>query len=75
LEKTVYLGDRLCKSIVLDGYAREVKIKIDLISRVRGESWNFYSAEDIDDGYVVLEGVESAVGWARLLCPTFFYAT
>ncbi|WP_077960818.1 DUF6258 family protein [Ensifer adhaerens] len=55
---SVYLGDRACKAIVLDGWKDEVKIQIDLISRCRSETWNFYSAEDVEDGFLVFEGVD-----------------
>lgn len=54
--RTIYLGDRACKSLVLDGWKNEVKIQIDSISRVRGEAWDFYTEEDVDDGFLVFEG-------------------
>ncbi|KOF13595.1 hypothetical protein AC244_30630 [Ensifer adhaerens] len=56
--KTIYLGDRGCKAVVLDGWKNEVKIQIDLISRKRSETWNFYSAEDVEDGFLVFEEVD-----------------
>ncbi|WP_077960816.1 DUF6258 family protein [Ensifer adhaerens] len=56
--KTLYLGDRGCNAVVLDGLKNEVKIQIDLISRKRSERWNFYSAEDVQDGFLVFEGVD-----------------
>ena len=57
--RTVYLGDRGCKSILIDGAASETKIQINVISRVRSETWDFYSAEDLIDGRLVFEGVSS----------------
>ncbi len=54
---TIYLGDRWCKRLIIDGIAREIKLQIDLISRVRGTQWEFYSDEDITDGFLVLEDV------------------
>lgn len=57
--RTIYLGDRMCKAFHIDGHKGEVKIEVDLISRVRGQAWDFYSEEDIQDGFVVLEGVTS----------------
>lgn len=57
--RSVYLGDRACKSIVMDGRNRELKIQIDCISRVRSEKWENYTAEDFVDGFLVFEDVES----------------
>ncbi|MEI2296768.1 DUF6258 family protein [Ensifer sp. MJa1] len=56
--KTIHFVDCACKSIVLDGWKDEVKIQIDSLSRMRGETWNFYTAEDVDDGFLVFEGVD-----------------
>lgn len=56
---TIYLGDRWCKRILFDGVAREIKLEIDLISRVRGCQWDHYADEDIPSGFIVLEDVES----------------
>jgi hypothetical protein len=55
--QTIYLGDRWCKQLIIDGVAREIRLQIDLISRVRGTQWDFYAAEDIPDGFLVLEEV------------------
>ena len=58
--KTIYLGDRACKKIVLDSWNNRVMIQVDCISRIRDSSghWNFYTAEDIPDAFIVLSQVE-----------------
>jgi len=58
---TIYLGDRACKSLLLDGWHDRVAIQIDQISRIRSESgnWEFYTREDIFDGYIVFTDVRS----------------
>lgn len=58
---SIYLGDRFCKKIVLDGYEGKVKIQVNMISRIRSSSgnWEFYNDENIEDGYIVFSDVES----------------
>ncbi len=57
--KTIYLGDRACKAIALDGWSKRVLVHVNVISRIRGDSgsWDFYTAEDIPDGRLVFEDV------------------
>lgn len=56
---TIYLGDRGCKGICINGWDEQVVIKVDKISRIRDSSgeWNYYSEEDIDDGLIVFTGI------------------
>lgn len=58
--RTLYLGDRACKSIQLDAWNASVRVVVDCISRVRDPSgvWGYYTDEDISDGAIVLTGVE-----------------
>ena len=56
--KTVYLGDRGLKGIRLDTWDDRLALQVDCISRVRSETWNFYSDEDIEDGLIVFDGVQ-----------------
>jgi len=59
--KTIYLGDRACKSITIDGWNNCVAIKVNEISRVRSESgrWECYNDENIVDGLLVFSDVRT----------------
>jgi hypothetical protein len=59
--KTIYLGDRACKCIAIDGWRNRVAIQVDEISRIRSASgnWEYYSDENILDGLLVFSGVKS----------------
>ena len=56
---TIYLGDRGCKEVYINGWDAQISIRIDKISRIRNTSgeWDYYSKEDIDDGLIVFTGV------------------
>jgi hypothetical protein len=61
LMNTVYLGDRACKTITIDGWGRRLLLQVDCLSRIRDPSglWKFYTDEDIEDALIVLTGVRS----------------
>lgn len=57
--KSVYLGDRACKAILIDSWRKRVAIRIDSISRLRpgAKTWDFYTDADIPDGWLVFREV------------------
>ena len=57
--KTIYLGDRGCKGIFINAWEERIEVWVDDISRIRGESWDFYTDEDIPDGRIVFSGARS----------------
>ena len=57
--RTIYLGDRACKAILIDSWNGTIKIQVDCISRIRSETWNYYNDENIEDGWIVFNGVQS----------------
>jgi hypothetical protein len=59
--KTIYLGDRACKSITIDGWGNRILIQVDEISRVRSASgrWEYYNDENIVNGLLVFTDVRS----------------
>jgi len=60
---SIYLGDRCCMGFIADTRADLFSIRVDCISRVRSESghWEFYTAEDIEQGYIVFAGLGRVV--------------
>ena len=59
LLKTIYLGDLACKSVRINGWTSSVAVEVDVISRIRGSKWNYYSAEDLEGGFLVFDDVHS----------------
>lgn len=59
--RTLYWGDRACKAILIDGWNGNAKVQVDRISRVGSASgtWDFYTDEDVLDGFLVFDGVEA----------------
>ncbi|ECC8925404.1 hypothetical protein DUQ00_23710 [Salmonella bongori] len=56
----IYLGDRAIKKIEFDLWEKEIRIQVDLISRLAygTTEWNFYNNEDLEDGYFVFSDVD-----------------
>ncbi|WP_412022577.1 DUF6258 family protein [Burkholderia cepacia] len=59
--KSIYLGDRVCKAISLDTWNAVVRIRIDVISRIRSDSgnWEFHKDEDVENGSLVFGDVKA----------------
>lgn len=57
--ETLYLGDRACKAIIIDGWDSLLKVQVDRISRCENGVWNYSEKGDIVDGYIVFCGVTS----------------
>src|SRR5947208_9535491 len=57
--KTIYLGDRACKAILIDSWKKQVAFQINTISRLRPgtNTWAFYTGGDINDGWLVFNDV------------------
>jgi hypothetical protein len=58
---TIYLGDRACKGVHIDGWNERVSVVVDEISRIRSASgnWESYNDENVIDGALVFSGVRS----------------
>lgn len=58
---TVYLGDRACKKILIDGWKHRFCLQIDLISRLKKntDTWDYYNDEDIKDGWLIFTELSS----------------
>lgn len=56
----IYLGDRGCKQCVYSNESKELRIQVDCISFLRpgSSTWDYYSEHDLQDGWIVLSGVD-----------------
>lgn len=56
----IYLGGRAIKKIEFDLWEKEIRIQVNLISRLAygTTEWNFYNNEDLEGGYFVFSDVD-----------------
>ena len=61
LLQTIYLGDRGCKSLVIDSWNKRVAVQVTVISRLKPgtKTWDFYAGADIEDGWLVFRDSRS----------------
>lgn len=61
LIRSLYFGDRACKSIFIDGWRNRVIVQVDCLSFLRPgtKTWDFYADQDIVDALLVFDGVMS----------------
>jgi hypothetical protein len=59
LLQTIYLGDRGCKSVLIDSWNQRVAIQVTVISRLKpgAKTWDFNTAADIVNGLLVFTDV------------------
>lgn len=59
LLQTIYLGDRGCKSVLIDSWNHRVAIQVTVISFVKpgAKTWEFDNAGDISNGLLVFSNV------------------
>ena len=59
--KSIYLGDRACKALLIDSWKKRVAIQVNVISRLKpgAKTWEFNSDADIKDGWLVFSDVRS----------------
>jgi len=61
--ETVYLGDRYCMETEYNQEKQLYSMKMNSISRVRSKdgNWNYYTDEDIEEGWIVFGGVMDVI--------------
>ena len=59
LLRTIYLGDRGCKAVMIDSWNKRVEIQVTVISRLKpgATNWDFDNDADITEGWLVFSDV------------------
>jgi hypothetical protein len=59
LLRSIYLGDRACKAVLIESWKKSVAIQVDCISFLRPGRviWDFYTDKDVVDGWLVFDNV------------------
>ena len=61
--KTIYFGDRFCTKVNIDCTNNKFELHLNRISRIRDNNgnWNYYDKEDIENGIIVINDIESVL--------------
>lgn len=59
LLRTIYLGDRGCKAVLIDSWNKRVGIQVTVISRLKpgATTWDFDTDADITNGWLIFTDV------------------
>lgn len=72
--RSIYLGDRACKAILIEAWRNRVAIQVDIVSRLRpgALTWDHYADADIKDAWLVFSEVRSFSSVPGGLLPNDF---
>lgn len=66
--RKIYYGDSGCKKLIIDGWSGSIQIQLDSIFIMKGDSFNYFVDEEINDGFIIFEGV-SNFSWSGNFIP------
>jgi len=66
--RKIYYGDSGCKKVIIDGWGGSVTIQLDSMFIMKGDFFDYVVDEEINDGFIVFEGVD-CFSWTGELLP------
>ncbi len=66
--KKIYYGDSGCKQVIIDGWSGSVQIQLDSMFVMKGDSFDYLVDEEINDGFIIFEGVND-FSWSGRFLP------